>query len=351
MTIKDYLSVAPEIQQAIDEGRPVVALESTILSHGMPYPENLEFAHNVEKIVRGEGAVPATTAIIGGKLKVGLNAEELEIMCKANGVGKVSRRDVAVYLATGKTGATTVATTMIIAAMAGMLEHVAPKHEDNKPLVAATMFGVTTPAVQKAQAYLESKGFEVLVFHATGTGGKCMEALVNGGFIKGVLDLTTTEWCDEVVGGVLAAGPDRCSAAALNGVPAVVSVGADDMVNFGPWETVPEQYKSRNLYKHNPTVTLMRTTAEENEQIGHAIAEKVNMSIGPCAVMLPLKGVSMIDAEGQPFYGPEEDAALFKTLKDEIDPAKAEVIEMDAHVNDDEFAIAAAQKLIDLMEK
>ena len=178
-----------------------------------------------------------------------------------------------------------------------------------------------------------------------------MEALVNGGFIKGVLDLTTTEWCDEVVGGVLAAGPDRCSAAALNGVPAVVSVGADDMVNFGPWETVPEQYKSRNLYKHNPTVTLMRTTAEENEQIGHAIAEKVNMSIGPCAVMLPLKGVSMIDAEGQPFYGPEEDAALFKTLKDEIDPAKAEVIEMDAHVNDDEFAIAAAQKLIDLMEK
>ena len=238
-----------------------------------------------------------------------------------------------------------------IAAMTGMLEHVAPKHEDNKPLVAATMFGVTTPAVQKAQAYLESKGFEVLVFHATGTGGKCMEALVNGGFIKGVLDLTTTEWCDEVVGGVLAAGPDRCSAAALNGVPAVVSVGADDMVNFGPWETVPEQYKSRNLYKHNPTVTLMRTTAEENEQIGHAIAEKVNMSIGPCAVMLPLKGVSMIDAEGQPFYGPEEDAALFKTLKDEIDPAKAEVIEMDAHVNDDEFAIAAAQKLIDLMEK
>ncbi|MDD5810103.1 MAG: pseudouridine-5'-phosphate glycosidase, partial [Clostridiales bacterium] len=120
MTIKDYLSVAPEIQQAIDEGRPVVALESTILSHGMPYPENLEFAHNVEKIVRGEGAIPATTAIIGGKLKVGLNAGELEIMCKADGVGKVSRRDVAVYLATGKTGATTVATTMLIASLAGI---------------------------------------------------------------------------------------------------------------------------------------------------------------------------------------------------------------------------------------
>lgn len=238
-----------------------------------------------------------------------------------------------------------------VAAMTGMLEHVAPKHEDSKPLVAATMFGVTTPAIQKAQAYLESNGYEVLVFHATGTGGKCMESLINGGFIKGVLDLTTTEWCDEIVGGVLNAGPDRCSAAALNGIPAVVSVGADDMVNFGPWDTVPEHYQSRNLYKHNPTVTLMRTTVEENEQIGRAIADKVNMSIGPCAVMLPLKGVSMIDAEGQPFYGPEEDAALFQVLRDEIDPTKAELIEMDAHVNDDEFAIAAAQKLIDLMNQ
>ena len=178
-----------------------------------------------------------------------------------------------------------------------------------------------------------------------------MESLINGGFIKGVLDLTTTEWCDEIAGGVLNAGPDRCSAAALNGIPAVVSVGADDMVNFGPWDTVPDHYQSRNLYKHNPTVTLMRTTVEENEQIGRAIADKVNMSIGPCAVMLPLKGVSMIDAEGQPFYGPEEDAALFQVLRDEIDPTKAELIEMDAHVNDDEFAIAAAQKLIDLMNQ
>ena len=236
-------------------------------------------------------------------------------------------------------------------AVVGMVQNRKELKSDGKPLLAATMFGITTPCVKAAEDYLHEQGYDVLVFHATGTGGKCMEALIDQGFIKGVLDLTTTEWCDEVVGGVLAAGPDRCSAAALNGVPAVVSVGADDMVNFGPWETVPEQYKSRNLYKHNPTVTLMRTTAEENEQIGHAIAEKVNMSIGPCAVMLPLKGVSMIDAEGQPFYGPEEDAALFKTLKDEIDPAKAEVIEMDAHVNDDEFAIAAAQKLIDLMEK
>ena len=178
-----------------------------------------------------------------------------------------------------------------------------------------------------------------------------MEALVNGGFIKGVLDLTTTEWCDEIVGGVLAAGPERCEAAALNGVPTVISVGALDMVNFGPWETVPEQFAQRNLYRHNPTVTLMRTTTEENKQIGETIASKINLSTGPCVCMLPLKGVSMIDAEGQPFWGPEEDTALFETLKSNISPDKATIIELDAHINDDEFAIAAAQKLIDLMEE
>ena len=237
-----------------------------------------------------------------------------------------------------------------VSAMAGMLEHPHPEVKDERPLVAATMFGVTTPAVQKAQAYLEERGYEVLVFHATGTGGKCMEALVNGGFISGVLDLTTTEWCDEIVGGVLAAGPDRCSAAALNGVPTVISVGALDMVNFGPWDTVPEQFKGRNLYKHNPTVTLMRTTVDENRQVAEAIASKVNLSTGPCVCMLPLKGVSMIDAEGQPFYGPEEDAMLFDTLKASISPQAAQIIEMDAHINDDEFACAAAQKLIDLMK-
>ncbi len=237
-----------------------------------------------------------------------------------------------------------------VAAMTGMLEHPHVAVEDDKPLVAASMFGVTTPAVQKAQAYLESKGYEVLVFHATGTGGKCMESLINGGFIKGVLDLTTTEWCDEIVGGVLAAGPDRCAAAALCGVPAVVSVGACDMVNFGPRETVPAAFEGRNLYPHNPTVTLMRTTADECRQIGEAIASKVNMSIGPCCVMLPLRGVSMIDAEGQPFYGAEEDAALFDALRGGINNANVEIDEREEHINDDSFAIAAAQKLIDLME-
>lgn len=222
--------------------------------------------------------------------------------------------------------------------------------EDKHPLVAATMFGVTTKCVTYAKNYLENRGYEVLVFHATGTGGRTMEALINAGFFKGVLDLTTTEWCDQIVGGVLAAGSERCEAAPKNKVPQVVSVGALDMVNFGPYDTVPEKFKNRNLYKHNPTVTLMRTTKDENIQIGQTIADKLNMATNKTSLFIPLKGVSAIDAEGQPFYGPEEDNILFETLKDKVNRDKIEVIEMNNNINDKEFAEAAAQKLIDYME-
>ncbi|MGI6221949.1 MAG: Tm-1-like ATP-binding domain-containing protein [Coriobacteriales bacterium] len=236
-------------------------------------------------------------------------------------------------------------------AMVGMLSYDAPEGEGHKPLVACTMFGVTTPCVTRATELLQERGYEPLVFHATGTGGKCMEALINGGFIDGVLDLTTTEWCDELFGGVLNAGPARCDAAALGGVPAVVSVGAMDMVNFGPWDTVPPEHAERNLYKHNPTVTLMRTTADENAKLGAKLAEKVNQSVGPCAVLLPLKGVSMIDDEGQPFYGPEEDAALFEAIREDLDVDRIELVEMDNNINDDAFAEAAVDKLLELMEQ
>lgn len=234
-------------------------------------------------------------------------------------------------------------------AMAGMLEHEITKVE-KKPLVAATMFGVTTPCIETAKAYLEEQGYEVLVFHATGTGGRTMEDLVRSGYFQGVLDLTTTEWCDELFGGVLNAGPNRCEAAGLYGVPQVVSVGACDMVNFGPIDTVPERYKHRNLYRHNPTVTLMRTTVEENKAVGEKLAEKLNLAKGESVLMLPLKGVSMIDAEGQPFYGPEENEALFDALRTNLNRSKVELCEWDAHINDDSFALAAAKKLIDMME-
>lgn len=238
-----------------------------------------------------------------------------------------------------------------IFAMAGMLSFEASKEVEKKPLIGATMFGVTTPCVDAAREYLENRGYEVLVFHATGIGGQSMESLIESGFIEGVLDLTTTEWADEIVGGVLGAGPKRLEAAAKNNIPQVVSLGAMDMCNFGAYESVPEKYRQRNLYKHNPTVTLMRTTVEENKQIGEKIAEKLNLSNGKTSLFIPLKGVSAIDVEGQAFYGPEEDKMLFNTIKELIDKNKVDIVEINTDINDRAFAEAAAQKLIDLMAK
>lgn len=239
---------------------------------------------------------------------------------------------------------------LAIAGMVGMADKIKEVEEDEKPLIAATMFGVTTPCVDFAKEYLEERGYEVLVFHATGTGGKTMESLIDAGFFKGVLDITTTEWCDEIVGGVLSAGPNRLEAAGRNHVPQVVSVGALDMVNFGPIDTIPEKFKSRNLYKHNPTVTLMRTTVEENIKFGQKIAEKLNASFGKTVLILPLKGVSMIDAPGQPFYGSKEDEALFDTLKNNIDKDKVNIVEMDNNINEKAFAQRAAEELIKMLE-
>lgn len=233
-------------------------------------------------------------------------------------------------------------------AVVGMVKNRIELPDSGKPLIAATMFGVTTPCIKAAKEYLEEQGYEVLVFHATGAGGRSMEALIEAGFIKGVLDITTTEWCDELYNGVLRAGPHRLEAAGKNGVPQVVSVGALDMVNFGPYDTVPQENLGRNLYKHNPTVTLMRTNVEENIGLGKVIAEKLNMAQSPTVLMLPLKGVSGIDGEGQPFYGPEEDEALFNTLRENVD-SRIPIIELDHNINDREFALAAAKKLIELM--
>ncbi|MGN0046768.1 MAG: Tm-1-like ATP-binding domain-containing protein [Eggerthellaceae bacterium] len=302
----------------------------------------------------GSGGTSIATAAMQ-KLPIGVPKIMVSTMASGDTSPYVGASDICMFPSivdvSGINSFSTVIYNNAVAAMTGMLNTPKPEAVESKPLIAATMFGVTTPCITKAQEYLQDQGYEVLVFHATGTGGKCMEALVEGGFISGVLDLTTTEWCDETVGGVLAAGPDRCSAAAIKGVPAVVSVGALDMVNFGPMDTVPQQFADRNLYPHNPTVTLMRTTVPENVAIAKNIARNVNKSTGPVSFMLPLGGVSMIDAPGQPFEGVEEDKALFDTLKAELDTDKVEIIEVDAHINDDEFALAAAKKLIELMNK
>lgn len=235
-------------------------------------------------------------------------------------------------------------------AILGMLKAKYQELKTKKPLIAASMFGVTTPCVTVARDYLESKGYEVLVFHATGAGGMAMESLIQAGFIKGVLDVTTTELADELVGGVLTAGPERLEMAAKKGIPQVVSVGALDMVNFGPIETVPEKFQGRNLYKHNATITLMRTTLEENQALGKIIAEKLNKTTGKTAVYLPLKGVSLIDTAGQVFYGPQEDQMLFTTLKNNLNLDLVEVQELDMEINDPEFALAMAKKLVAMIE-
>jgi uncharacterized protein (UPF0261 family) len=230
------------------------------------------------------------------------------------------------------------------AAMAGMVGAPPVSLGAQRPLIGATMFGVTTPCVTRAREQLEARGYEVLVFHATGTGGRAMEALVSGGYLAGVLDVTTTELCDDLVGGVLSAGPDRLEAAGRAGLPQVVSLGALDMVNFGARDSVPPQFSDRNLYVHNPSVTLMRTTPSECAELGRRIAAKLSAATGPVALFVPLGGVSLIDAPGQPFHDPEADAALFDAIRSGVG-SNVELVELEHNVNDDAFADAMVEKL------
>ncbi|MEO8520025.1 MAG: Tm-1-like ATP-binding domain-containing protein [Acidobacteriota bacterium] len=235
------------------------------------------------------------------------------------------------------------------AAMAGLVAHPPPLPESaDRPLVAATMFGVTTPCVERARETLERTGYEVLVFHATGNGGQAMESLIAEGLIAGVLDLTTTELADEEVGGFLSAGPRRLEAAAAAGVPQVVSTGALDMVNFYGPDSVPEKFRARWFHRHNANVTLMRTTAEENAAIGATIARKLTAATGPVAVLLPGRGVSAIDRAGQPFDDPAARRALHDAIRSGL--PGADVTELDLHINDPAFADTAARKLVELMK-
>jgi len=234
-------------------------------------------------------------------------------------------------------------------AMAGLVTGPAAEPvESDRPLVAATMFGVTTPCVERARQRLEESGFEVLVFHATGNGGQAMESLIDGGLISGVLDLTTTELADELVGGILSAGPDRLTAAGRQAVPQVISVGATDMVNFGPRDSVPPAFTDRLLLEHNPTVTLMRTTIEENRALGEQIARRASRAEGPTCLMLPLEGVSAVDREGQPFDDPSAREALFDAIREHH--GDVELVEVARHINDADFADAAARRLIEMIQ-
>jgi uncharacterized protein (UPF0261 family) len=238
------------------------------------------------------------------------------------------------------------------AGIAGMAQEHAHRHRDGstgatdeRPLIAASMFGVTTPAVDAARERLDELGYEVLVFHATGSGGRALETLARSGMLAGVLDLTTTELADDLVGGVLTAGPERLTAAGASGVPQVVSLGALDMVNFGPEATVPDTFSGRQFFVHNPTVTLMRTTAEENAELGRRIGAKLAAATGPTALVVPRGGVSLLDAEGQAFHDPAADQALFDAVLAGVAGSAVTVIEDDANINDAQLARRSADEL------
>jgi uncharacterized protein (UPF0261 family) len=233
-------------------------------------------------------------------------------------------------------------------AICGMVEADVATAAADKPLVVASMFGNTTGCLEAAVPLLEAAGYEVLVFHATGTGGRALETLVASGLVAGVLDITTTELADELVGGVLSAGPERLDAAARHGVPAVVAPGCLDMVNFGPPETVPQRFAGRRFYAHNPQVTLMRTSPEESAALGQLVAGKVNASRGPVQVLLSRRGLSVIGAPGGPFHDPAADAALFEALESGLRPGIS-CLSLDCGINDPAFARAAVEALLALM--
>jgi uncharacterized protein (UPF0261 family) len=235
-------------------------------------------------------------------------------------------------------------------AMAGMCSLPAPSFVADRPLLCATMFGVTTPCVSQVRAMAEAAGYELLVFSANGVGGQSMEQIVRTGLVQGVIDITTTELADELAGGILSAGPDRLEEAGKLGVPQVISVGAIDMVNFGTYDTVPEKYRERKLYRHNSSVTLMRTTPTENAALGKQIAQKASGAVGPVTIVLPLRGVSAIDCPEQPFYDREADEALFDAIRRNVKP-QVKLVELDAHINDALFAERLFSEFLEIAEE
>jgi uncharacterized protein (UPF0261 family) len=235
-------------------------------------------------------------------------------------------------------------------AIVGMVRSVPPPEESAQPIIAASMFGNTTPCVDACRQLLEAAGYQVLIFHATGVGGRTMESLIDEGLIDACLDITTTEWADQLCGGVFSAGEDRLSAPGRMGIPHLIVPGCIDMVNFGPPETVPHKYcdAGRNLYEWNPAVTLMRTNVEENRRLGQILAEKANAASGPTAVLIPKRGVSILDGDGQAFCDRAADEAMFSALKGNLRP-EIPFVELDANINDPVFAQKAVEMMLQLI--
>jgi uncharacterized protein (UPF0261 family) len=235
-------------------------------------------------------------------------------------------------------------------AICGMVTPDVPAAAEERPIITASMFGNTTECVDACRENLVDEGYEVLVFHATGAGGRTMESLVREGLVDAVLDITTTEWADTICGGVFDAGRDRLSAAGEMGVPHLIAPGCVDMANFGAPDTVPEKYRQagRTFYEWNPSVTLMRTNVEENAEMGRIFAEKANAAKGPIAFLIPLRGVSILDGDGELFCDQEADQALFDAIKTNVREG-IEIVEVDANINDPEFAAKAVEMMLALI--
>ncbi|MCY4673094.1 MAG: Tm-1-like ATP-binding domain-containing protein [Bacteroidetes bacterium] len=296
----------------------------------------------------GSGGTAVGTAVMRA-LPVGLPKVMVSTLASGDVAPYIGESDIAMMYSVADIAGLNRISRVIIKnaadAVCGMAAHNVPARVDERPLIAATMFGVTTPCVTRLREHLERSGFEVVVFHATGSGGRAMEKLIADGFFEGVADVTTTEWCDEVVGGVLSAGPQRLEAAIVAGIPQVVSCGALDMVNYWALETVPVAFRERTLHPHNANVTLMRTSPDECVRIGREIGTRLSRARAPVTLMIPLRGVSMLDAQGKTFFAPESNEALFASLRANCAPSVT-VKEYDLHINDPEFANAISDELI-----
>ncbi|MCA9218390.1 MAG: Tm-1-like ATP-binding domain-containing protein [Planctomycetales bacterium] len=332
------------LPQNNDRGQAVSAISDALVR----FLKNEESEGRISGVIGigGSGGTAIVTAAMR-ELSIGLPKLMVSTMASGNVGPYVDCSDITmVYSVVDVAGINAVSERVLgnaAHAMAGMVSYAVPRSSQN-PTLGMTMFGVTTPCVTKVRELLTKKGFECLVFHATGSGGRAMEKLVESGLIQGVLDITTTEVADEVVGGVLSAGPQRFDALIESQVPLVVSLGAVDMVNFGERDSVPVEFRNRNLYEHNAQVTLMRTTVDENKTIAEWITNKLNRATSPVTVLIPERGVSMLDAPGQPFYDPAANEALFTTVEQQLHvDDHRRIVRVPHHINDDAFASALVE--------
>ena len=339
-----------ELQEKKDRG-----LAMKVMSKGVAKVVQQLFDGDSFDGVIGMGGTGGTSVITAGMRVLPIGVPKVMVSTAASGDTSqyVGTRDIVMFPSVvdvaGVNRISRQIFTRAAGAICGMVESEVEQPKEGKPIIAASMFGNTTPCVDRCRETLTEKGYEVLVFHATGTGGRTMESLVEDGLVEAALDITTTEWADELCGGVFSAGNTRLEAPGKMGIPHLIVPGCVDMVNFGPKDTVPEKYSDRLFYEWNPSVTLMRTTPEENAEMGRIFAEKANAAKGPVAFLLPKKGISMLDSESELFWYPEADSAMFDAIKSNVHEG-IEVVEVDVNINDPSFADKSVEILLKMIE-